>query len=115
MNWTRRIGAARIKAKQSLAFAAFKNWAVIQPAHPVCNAPQQTRGKEMGSFRSWMKRLTSYDHRSGERLEEPLLAAYYWDGSVPAAHKIRDISATGFYLLTTERWHPGTVITITLQ
>jgi Flp pilus assembly protein TadG len=59
--------------------------------------------------------LSSFDHRKAERLEEPLLVAYYWDGSVPMAHKIRDISSTGFYLLTTERWHPGTVVTMTLQ
>jgi hypothetical protein len=69
----------------------------------------------MGSIRSWFKRLLSYDHRQGERLEAPLLVAYYWDGSIPTAHKIRDISSTGFYLLTTERWHPGTVVTMTLQ
>jgi Flp pilus assembly protein TadG len=31
------------------------------------------------------------------------------------AHEIRNISSTGFYLLTMERWHPGTVITMTLQ
>jgi len=31
------------------------------------------------------------------------------------SHEIRNISATGFYLLTRERWHPGTVVTITLQ
>lgn len=69
----------------------------------------------MGSIRSWFKRLLSYDHRQGERLEAPLLVAYYWDGSIPTAHKIRDISSTGFYLLTTERWHLGTIVTMTLQ
>jgi Flp pilus assembly protein TadG len=31
------------------------------------------------------------------------------------SHEIRNISATGFYLLTRERWHPGTVVTMTLQ
>jgi hypothetical protein len=31
------------------------------------------------------------------------------------AHEVRNISSTGFYLLTRERWHPGTVVTITLQ
>jgi Flp pilus assembly protein TadG len=48
-------------------------------------------------------------------MEAPLLVAYYWDGSVPMSHEIRNISATGFYLLTRERWHPGTVVTMTLQ
>jgi hypothetical protein len=31
------------------------------------------------------------------------------------SHEIRNISATGFYLLTRERWQPGTVVTMTLQ
>src|ERR1700733_10911469 len=64
---------------------------------------------------SWIKKLASSDHRKAPRRESPLLVAYYWDGSVPMSHEIRNISATGFYLLTRERWHPGTVVTITLQ
>jgi Flp pilus assembly protein TadG len=115
MHWTHRIGEESIRMKQSLFLAALKNWAVVQPTYRVCNDLQQTRGNEMGSIRSWFKRLLSHDHRQGERLEAPLLVAYYWDGSIPTAHKIRDISSTGFYLLTTERWHLGTIVTMTLQ
>ena len=44
-----------------------------------------------------------------------MLVAYYWDGSVPMAHEIQNISSTGFYLLTDERWHLGTIVTMTLQ
>jgi hypothetical protein len=69
----------------------------------------------MNTVTSWFKRLSSYDHRTAQRLKSPLLVAYYWDGSVPMAHKIQNISPTGFYLLTTERWRPGTVVTMTLQ
>jgi Flp pilus assembly protein TadG len=70
----------------------------------------------MEPVRSWFKRLSSSsDRRRSQRLESPLLAAYYWDGAVPMAHQIRNISSTGFYLLTRERWHPGTVVTMTLQ
>jgi hypothetical protein len=115
MHWTHRIGEDSIKPRQSPSLAAFKNWAVAQPTYRVGNDLQQTRGNEMGSIRSWFKRLLSYDHRQGERLDAPLLVAYYWDGSIPTAHKIRDISTTGFYLLTSERWHLGTIVTMTLQ
>lgn len=69
----------------------------------------------MNTVTSWFKRLSSYDHRTAQRLKSPLLVAYYWDGSVPMAHKIQNISPTGFYLLTTERWRPGTVVTMTMQ
>jgi hypothetical protein len=48
-------------------------------------------------------------------MESPMLVAYYWDGSIPTGHEIRNISSTGFYLVSAERWLPGTVITMTLQ
>jgi hypothetical protein len=69
----------------------------------------------MESIKSWFKKLTSSDHRKAPRTGSPPLVAYYWDGSVPMAHEIRNISSTGFYLLTRERWHPGTLVTMTLQ
>jgi Putative Tad-like Flp pilus-assembly len=69
----------------------------------------------MESVKSWIRKLSSYDHRRGQRLASPMLVAYYWDGSVPMAHEIQNISSTGFYLLTDERWHLGTVVTMTLQ
>jgi hypothetical protein len=41
--------------------------------------------------------------------------AYYWDGAEPEAHGVLDASMTGLYLLTKQRWYPGTVVTMTLQ
>jgi hypothetical protein len=48
-------------------------------------------------------------------MKSPLLVAYYWDGAAPASHEIQNISSTGFYLVTKERWLPGTMVTMTLQ
>jgi hypothetical protein len=48
-------------------------------------------------------------------MEAPRLVAYYWDGSQPAPHSVRDISSGGTYLITEDRWHPGTLLMITLQ
>ncbi|HEY6764483.1 MAG TPA: hypothetical protein VI386_06905, partial [Candidatus Sulfotelmatobacter sp.] len=48
-------------------------------------------------------------------MKSPLLVAYYWDGAAPTSHKIQNISSTGFYLTTKERWLPGTMVTMTLQ
>ena len=67
----------------------------------------------MKSVTSWFKGLSSSNHRGAERRKSPLLVAHYWDGGVPMAHDIQNISSTGFYLVTTERWHPGTVVTMT--
>ena len=57
----------------------------------------------------------SHDRRKGRRHEAPPLVAYYWDGASPVAHRIRDISSVGFYLLTEQRWYVGTLVTMTLQ
>jgi hypothetical protein len=43
------------------------------------------------------------------------VAAYYWNGAAPEAHGIRDISSTGLYMVTEERWYPGTLVLMTLQ
>ena len=43
------------------------------------------------------------------------LAAYYWTGAAPAAHNIKDISSSGLYVVTEERWYPGTLVMMTLQ
>jgi hypothetical protein len=64
---------------------------------------------------SWLSRFFSSEHRKSARRPAPGLVAYYWDGAIPIAHQVRDISSTGFYLLTRERWHLGTIVTMTLQ
>ena len=57
----------------------------------------------------------STDRRLSARLSKPGLVAYYFTGGPPRAHKIGDISVTGFYMHTDERWMPGTIIRMTLQ
>ena len=49
------------------------------------------------------------------RLRVPALTAYYWDGSRPLPHGVRDISQSGMYVYTDERWYPGTVVLMHLQ
>jgi hypothetical protein len=55
------------------------------------------------------------DRRRASRLPLPGLVAYFFTGGAPTPHKIGDISVTGFYLQTEERWMPGTIIRMTLQ
>ena len=69
----------------------------------------------MKSVTSWFKRMSSSEHRKAQRMNAPLLVAYYWDGSAPTSHPIQNISSTGFYLPTKDRWLPGTMVTMTLQ
>jgi len=63
----------------------------------------------------WLERLTYRERRRAERRQPPRLIAHYWDGAAPAGHRVRDISSTGLYLLTEQRWYPGTVVTMSLQ
>jgi len=55
------------------------------------------------------------ERRRAERSALPGLVAHYWDGGNPAPRKVRDISSSGIYLLTEQRWYLGTLMMITLQ
>src|SRR5271169_1108742 len=69
----------------------------------------------MKSFSSWFNGLWSTDRRAAKRQPMPPLAAYFWNGGSPKAHAVRDISSTGLYLVTDERWYPRTLVRMTLQ
>jgi hypothetical protein len=49
------------------------------------------------------------------RRSEPTVLVYYWDGSTPKGHELRDISLTGAYLYTSERWYIGTIVRLLIQ
>jgi PilZ domain len=80
---------------------------VVQPAVPI--QPK----------RSWLERwlfpdTSGQDKRSGARKPAPGLVAHFWTGGPPKSQPVRDISATGMYVVTDERWYLGTQIRITL-
>ncbi len=74
--------------------------------------PGSTKIKQI---RNWLGRWWSPDPRKAPRIKEPGLAAYYWNGAAPDAKGVRDISASGLYVVTEERWYPGTLVLMTLQ
>ena len=55
------------------------------------------------------------NERRAPRFPTPGLVAYYWTGGAPHSYQVGDMSATGLFLLTRERWAPGTLIQMTLQ
>jgi hypothetical protein len=69
----------------------------------------------MATIRAWIENLLSTDRRKSPRYTASRLVAYYWDGGAPVPHRIRDITPQGAYLLTEQRWYPGTVVSMTLQ
>lgn len=63
----------------------------------------------------WLEKFVTPEADRAERRFVEQFAAYRWDGSALAQDMVRDISASGFYLLTKERWQPGTILAMTLQ
>jgi hypothetical protein len=71
--------------------------------------------KDVRPPKNWLKRWWSPDPRKAPREQSPGLAAYYWTGGAPKPFEIKDISSTGLYVVTEERWYPGTLILMMLQ
>jgi hypothetical protein len=69
----------------------------------------------MAFFQSLLGKIFSRERRRANRKSSPQLAAFFWTGAAPVEHGIRDISSTGLFLVTEERWYPGTVVMMTLQ
>jgi hypothetical protein len=75
----------------------------------------QPEMKDVRPPRGWLERWWSPDPRKAPREPAPGLAAYYWTGGSPEAHSIKDVSSTGLYMVTEERWYPGTLVLMSLQ
>ena len=87
-----------------------------QRAEP--NGKSQTQAPSLGTrFKRWLNPTTpiSSDRRRAYRRYVPGMVAHYYTGGAPKPHDIADISMTGFYLLTEDRWMPDTMIQMTLQ
>ncbi|HEY6489425.1 MAG: hypothetical protein WCC26_21870 [Terracidiphilus sp.] len=58
---------------------------------------------------------TRREARAAPRLADPGLVAHFFTGGSPRPHPVKNISVSGFYMYTDERWLPGTIIRVTLQ
>lgn len=65
----------------------------------------------------WLKDwvIQVLDRREAPRRKVMNLKAYYWEGTGAADHVVRDISASGAFILADFKWLPGTGLTMTLQ
>jgi hypothetical protein len=55
------------------------------------------------------------DPRRAPRLVEREMVVEYWDGIAPAGRGIRDISESGAYICTTEKWYSGAIIRLVFR
>jgi uncharacterized protein len=89
-----------------------------QPQPPVGETSVKPAGKPAKPRPGWLERWLFPNPAEPRRAgREPVagLVAHFFTGGAPQAHDIRDISATGLYVVTTERWYPGTMIRMTLS
>jgi hypothetical protein len=74
--------------------------------------------KNIKPAKSWLQRLLNPDPpdpRKAARESISGLSAFFFTGGAPVEHGVRDISLTGMYVFTKERWYPGTVVRMTLM
>jgi hypothetical protein len=87
-----------------------------QPA--VTNGKAKEQPLSLGMrFKRWLNPVapTNSDRRKAYRRYVPGMVAHYYTGGAPKPHDVADISMTGIYLLTDDRWMPETMIQMTLQ
>ena len=70
--------------------------------------------RSLGKMRRWLMPENGELARAPRQVQ-PEIVVHYWDGAAPEGHGLRDISETGAYILTAERWYQGTIIRIILQ
>jgi len=87
----------------------------MKPQEPAGTIDFKLKTVKRNSLIRWFQNWLSPDRRRADRQPLPGLVAYYWTGSTPRAYPISDISSSGFYVLTEERWFPGTMVLMTLQ
>jgi len=95
--------------------AAQEGAALVAPAPPAeAIEPVQKTGKPA---KGWLQRLLSPDPPQPRKAQRECLSGlvvHFFTGGAPVAHGVRDISLTGMYVLTAERWYLGTMVRMTL-
>jgi hypothetical protein len=71
--------------------------------------------EELQAARKWNPPPAAPDRRAGRRKRWPRLVAYDSLGGALEVHGVKDMSASGLYLMTRERWPLGAQVTMTLQ
>ena len=110
----------RSKSKPSIESAPAESPAPQKSApkaqSPAPN-PELPASKDVRGPKNWWQWLLfgePPDPRTTPRESLPGLVAYFFTGSNPEPHGVRNISSTGMYVFTDERWYIGTVVRNTL-
>jgi PilZ domain len=69
----------------------------------------------MTKRKGWLESFLEPESERAQRRTVEQFAAYRWNGTGLVQEAVRDVSPTGVYILTKDRWEPGTLVTLTLQ
>ena len=69
----------------------------------------------MAKIKGWLESFLEPEVDRSERRPVEQFAAYRWNGATLVQESVRDISPTGVYIVTKDRWQRGTLVTLTLQ
>jgi len=78
------------------------------------SAPANGRASSKWNWLRWLLSPENPDKRMFPRENLPWVAAYFFNGGPPAPASVRNISLSGMFVVTTERWYLGTIIRFTL-
>ena len=94
----------------------------VQPKTSIgrteANGRSETGPLSLGTrLKRWLNPVApaAGDRRRAHRRYVPGMVAHYYTGGSPKPYQVADISMSGFYLLTEDRWMPETMIQMTLQ
>jgi hypothetical protein len=79
--------------------------------------PQEAAADPADTPKNWLFCLLTprrREKRKSARVFLPWIAAYFFNGGNPAPTSVRNISMSGMYISTSERWYLGTIIHVTL-
>ena len=69
----------------------------------------------MARRKGWLEGFLAPEVDRTERRSVEQFAAYRWNGTSLVQESVRDISPSGVYVITKERWQRGALVTLTLQ
>jgi hypothetical protein len=69
---------------------------------------------QRGRLARWLFPAPSTDRRKTPRKLVDNLTASFWTGGFPTVDTVRDVSLSGLFVITAERWYPGTLLRMTL-
>ena len=103
-----------LDAKPGEVRTAIERSSPVVPAQPVAPAPKRSLRER---FLLWLfpEAGQTADRREKPRLPAENLVAYCWTGGSPLECRIANVSQGGLYMVTDERWLPGTRVMMTLQ